>query len=304
MLDRSDLALVLAIRDHGRLAAAAEHLGVTPAAVTKRLALIERGLGVRLFARTTRRMSTSDEGELCAAYAARLLEGFDDLEALISANSARVAGRIRLLANAGFGRAHLAPQVSAFQEQYPDIEVELHLSNLLPDLQAEGFDAAVWLWGPATTRWVVARLAPNHRVVVASPAYVARHGMPVQPQDLSGHTCLVMAQRDAFDRMWRLQRLGGRARGKPIDVKIGGALRSNSGDVVGDWALEGRGVALRPLWQVVDHIRAGRLVDMLPGWAQCESDVQWIAPFRANLPHRVVLFKQWLQAAFAKPPWG
>jgi DNA-binding transcriptional LysR family regulator len=303
MLDRNDLSLVLAVRNKGRIAAAAEHLGVTPAAVTKRLAAIERTLSVRLFERTTRRMSASEEGELCATLAAQLLESFDNLEAQVAERSTKVAGPIRLLSNVGFGRAHIAPQVAAFQEKYPDVSVELHLTNLLPDLQAEGFDAAVWLWGPSTTRWVVMRLAQNQRVVVASPAYVKRHGPLHEPTDLAERACLVTAQRDIFDHLWRLQRIDARRRSKPVDVKVGGALRSNSGDVTREWALAGRGIALRPWWDVADHVRAGRLVDMLPGWAQLESDVQWVTPFRANVPRRVVLLRQWLQDAFARPSW-
>lgn len=307
MLDRSDLILVLAVRNHGRIAAAAEQLGVTAAAVTKRLASIERSLGVKLFHRTTRRMSASEEGELCATLAVQLLDGFDDLEAQVSAQSERVTGNIRLMSNAGFGRVHLAPQIAAFQAQYPEISVELHLGNQLPDLQVEGFDAAVWLWGPPTTQVVRTTLASNHRVVVASPGYVRLHGKPRVPSDLTQHQCLVMAQRDVFDRMWRLQRVrtspGGR-RPAPVDVKIRGALRSNSGEVVRDWALGGYGVALRPLWDVAEQLRSGALVDMLPGYAQLESDVQWLAPFRANTPRRIVLLRDWLRAAFAHPSWS
>jgi LysR family transcriptional regulator, transcriptional activator for dmlA len=307
MLDRGDLLLLLTVRSHGRIAAAAEQLGVTAAAVSKRLASIERGLGVKLFLRTTRRMSTSDEGELCATLAMQLLEGFEDLEAQVSARSERVSGTIRLASNAGFGRVHLAPQIAAFQAKYPQIAVELHLANVLPDLQAEGFDAAVWLWAPTSSQWVVSKLASNHRIVVASPQYVQRHGQPATPQDLAQHQCLVMAQRDAFDRMWRLQKVGTRpdASGQAvIDVKVKGSLRSNSGEVVRDWALQGQGIALRPMWDVAEHLRSGELVDMLPGYAQLESDVQWLAPFRANIPRRLVLLKQWLQEAFARPGWN
>jgi LysR family transcriptional regulator, transcriptional activator for dmlA len=306
MLDRGDLLLLLTVRSHGRIAAAAEQLGVTAAAVSKRLASIERGLGVKLFLRTTRRMSTSDEGELCATLAMHLLEGFEDLEAQVSARSERVSGTIRLASNAGFGRVHLAPQIAAFQAKYPQIAVELHLANVLPDLQAEGFDAAVWLWAPTSSQWVVSKLAANHRIVVASPQYVQRHGQPATPQDLAQHQCLVMAQRDAFDRMWRLQKVGTRpdASGQAaIDVKVKGSLRSNSGEVVRDWALQGHGIALRPMWDVAEHLRSGELVDMLPGYAQLESDVQWLAPFRSNIPRRLVLLKQWLQEAFARPGW-
>ncbi|MDM0074803.1 LysR family transcriptional regulator [Variovorax sp. J2P1-59] len=305
MIDRNDLNLVLSVRNHGRIAAAAEHLGVTAAAVTKRLAAIEKRLGVKLFHRTTRRMSPSDEGELCVALAAELLERFEDLEAQVTARSQRPTGQIRLVANAGFGRVHLAPQIAAFHAAYPEISVELHLSNLLPDLLAEGFDAAIWLWEPTSTQWVVSKLAPNHRLVVAAPSYLKRHGHPQTPDDLSHHECIAMAQRDVFDRMWRLQRLDRRGgRDRVIEVKISGSLRSNSGEIVRDWAVSGSGIALRPLWDVTDLLRSGKLVNVLPNYAQLESDVQWIAPFRSHLPRRVTLLRQWLQDAFATPSWG
>ncbi len=293
MLDRGDLLLLLAVRSHGRIAGAAEQLGVTAAAVSKRLAAIERGLGVKLFLRTTRRMSASDEGELCATLAMHVLEGFEDLEAQVTARSERISGTIRLLSNAGFGRVHLAPQIAAFQAHYPQIAVELHLANVLPDLQAEGFDAAVWLWAPPTTQLVVAKLASNHRIVVASPSYVRRHGKPRTPRmDLARHQCLVMAQRDAFDRMWRLQKIG---RSEPVNRGQAGHRREDQGstahatrsEVVRDWALGGHGIALRPLWDVAEHVRSGALVDMLPGYAQFESDVKWLAPFRSNIPRRM-----------------
>ncbi len=303
MIDRDDLRVVLAIRNHGRIALAAEHLGVTAAAVTKRLGAIEKKLGVKLFQRTTRRMKTSDEGELCALLATDLLGRFDDLETQVTARSERPTGLIKLVSNTGFGRIHLAPQIVAFHARYPDIHVELHLSNQLPDLLAQGFDAAVWLWGPTSTQWVVSKLASNYRLVVASPSYVQRHGLPRTPADLEGHQCIAMAQRDVFNRLWRLQKLDPRVRTAPVDVKVTGALRSNSGEVCRDWAIAGCGVALRPSWDVTEHLRSGRLVDMLPGYAQLESDVQWIAPFKSNSPRRVTLLKQWLSAAFADPPW-
>lgn len=304
MIDRNDLNLILAVRNHGRIAGAAEHLGVTAAAVTKRLAAIEKKLGIKLFQRTTRRLSTSDEGELCALLAADVLDRFESLESQVMARSSTPKGQIKLVANAGFGRIHLAPQIAAFQAKYPEIHVELHLANQLPDLLAEGFDAAIWLWGPPSTQWVVSKLASNHRVVVGAPSYVKQHGLPLTPEDLTQHTCLAMAQRHVFDHMWRLQRLDGRGRKQPVDVKIKGTLRSNSGEVVRDWAMAGCGLALRPLWDVIEPLRRGLLVDVLPGYAQLESDVQWVAPFKSNPPRRVALLKQWLKDAFARSLWN
>jgi LysR family transcriptional regulator, transcriptional activator for dmlA len=304
MLERSDLVMVMSVRDHGRIAGAAEHLGISPAAVTKRLGAIEKKLGVKLFQRTTRRLSITDEGQLCVALAAQVLERFEDLEAQVTSRSQSALGRLRVVANPGFGRKHLAPCVARFQEEHGQIAVEVHLTNTLPDLQAEGFDAAVWLWGPVSQRWVSTKLASNHRVVVASPQYLRRHGAPSEPADLQRHQCITMTQRDRFGPMWRLQPLEPRARTGGVEVQVKGPLSTNFGSVALDWALAGRGIALRPLWEVADDLRSGQLVDVLPGLGQVDSDVQWLAPFRANPPRRLVLLKQWLRQAFARPPWA
>ena len=145
-MQRSDLELVLAVRDHGSLAAAARSLDVAPPVVTKRLAALEARLGQRLFQRTTRRVSPTAEGETVCARAVDLLQGFTALEAELQERKSEPTGLIRLAATFGFGRLWLGPALAQFQERYPRIDIQLQLTEQLPDLALEGFDGAIWLW--------------------------------------------------------------------------------------------------------------------------------------------------------------
>ncbi len=302
MIDRADLQLVLAVKDAGSLVAAADKLGVTAAAVTKRLALLESRLSVRLFRRTTRVVSATTEGELYATLARQLVEDFETLEARVTEQTSAPIGSIKLACNVGFGRTWAGPAVREFCRRYPQVEVELHLRNQLPELQAEGFDAALWLWQPHSSQWIVHKLAANHRVVVASPSYLGANGAPATPQDLERHECLLMLERDMPQNLWHLERIKGR-KALAVDVRVAGRLRSNSGDVLRDWALDGAGIALRPLWDVHAHLLRGELTQLLPQYAKLDSDVQWIAPYRQHLPRRVRLLKEFFAERLQTAPW-
>jgi DNA-binding transcriptional LysR family regulator len=212
-MDRSDLELVLAIRDQGSLAAAALSLHVAAPMVTKRLAALEARLGQKLFQRTTRRVSATAEGDTLCDRASVLLQGFAALEAELQERKAEATGLIRLAATFGFGRLWLGPALASFQLQHPRIEVQLQLTEQLPDLAAEGYDGAIWLWqveGRQAAQWVSRRLARNQRVLVASPAYLQRHGTPTTLEDLPKHACLIARENgntssQRFD-VWTLQR--------------------------------------------------------------------------------------------------
>ncbi|MEO5607218.1 MAG: LysR family transcriptional regulator, partial [Polaromonas sp.] len=170
-MERSDLELVLAVRDHGTLSAAAQALDVAVPVVSKRLAALEARLGQRLFQRTTRRVSPTAEGETMCERAQVLLQGFAALESELQERKAEPTGLIRLAATLGFGRLWLGPALASFQARYPRIEIQLQLTEQLPDLAREGFDGAIWLWevsGQQAAHWVSRRLARNQRVLVAA----------------------------------------------------------------------------------------------------------------------------------------
>lgn len=306
-MDRADLEMVHAVMQHGSLALAAQALGLTPSAVTRRLASLETSLGVRLFQRSTRRVSPTAEGETLAQRAAELLRGFENLESELRERQAEPAGPIRLAATFGFGRRWLGPVLAQFQARHPAVTVQLQLTERLPDLAAEGLDGAVWLWSAPERRageWVSRRLAPNRRVLVAAPAYLAVHGAPKALDDLAMHHCLVVREHtDAGPQRsdhWALQRDGDTGVQR---VAVAGPLSSNSGELVRDWCLAGHGIMLRSLWDIAPQIASGELVQVLPAWSHRDADIHWLAPWRARSPKRLELLLGALAEAFRQEPW-
>lgn len=306
-MDRSDLELVVAVRDHGSLAAAARSLELAAPVVTKRLAALEARLGQRLFQRTTRRVSPTAEGETVCERAVVLLQGFSALEAELQERKAEPTGLIRLAATFGFGRLWLGPALAMFQERYPRIDIQLQLTEQLPDLAGEGFDGAIWLWsvqGRQAAQWVSRRLARNQRVLVAAPGYLQRHGMPAGLEALQEHACLIVrengnAQGQGFDT-WTLHKGNSKT---PERVRVRGPLSSNSGELMRDWCLDGRGIMLRSLWDIAPWLASGQLVRVLQDHAMPDADIHWLAPYRTDSPRRIRLLIDFLVAQFQDEPW-
>jgi LysR family transcriptional activator of dmlA len=303
LLDRADLELLLAIRQQGSLAAAAAQADVVPSVVTKRLAALESRLKLKLFHRTTRRVSPTPEGELLCDRAAALLDGFRAAESELRERQAEPAGLVRLCATFGFGRQWVAPAVADFQAQHPLVQVQLQLTEQLPDLAAEGYDAAVWLWsvrGQRAAEWAGRRLARNQRVLAAAPHYLRLHGTPTQVAQLAEHECLIVREHDQRFDTWLLQRDRDRSEQR---VRVQGSLSSNSGEVVRDWCLAGRGIMLRSLWDIAPHLASGALVRVLPGYSMADADIHWLAPQQARPPKRLKALADFLADRFRGEPW-
>lgn len=303
LLDRDDLELLVAIRAHGSLAATAMAAGVVPSVVTKRLAALEARLGMALFQRTTRRVTPTAEGEALCERANGLLQEFALLEQGLQERSGEPSGVIRLAATFGFGRLWLGPAMAAFQDRYPQLEVQLQLTEHLPNLAVEGFDGAVWLWsvqGRRASEWVARRLAGNRRVLVAAPAYLERCGIPRTLEALSTHACLVVRENEQRLDVWSVNRDRER---KAQRVKVQGPLSSNSGELVRDWCLAGHGIMLRSLWDIAPQIASGELVRVLPHYAMHDADIHWLAPYRAQTPRRIRLLIDFLVEHFRDEPW-
>ncbi|SDW78384.1 MULTISPECIES: LysR substrate-binding domain-containing protein [unclassified Variovorax] len=306
-MDRGDLALVLAIRDHGSLAGAAATLDVVPSVITKRLGALEARLGQRLFDRTTRRLSVTAEGEAVCLHARTLLDGFAALESELGERQNELTGTVRLAATFGFGRRWLGPAVAAFQARHPALQIELMLTEQLPDLGAEGYDGAVWLWAVQQRHaadWVSRRIARNQRVLAASPGYLKRRGTPATVEALASHDCLVARENgDASQRQYALWTLRHARDGSTARVRVQGPLASNSGEMVRDWCVAGHGVMLRSLWDIAPQLASGELVRVLPQYAMAEADIHWIAPWRPKTPRRVRLLVDHLVEQFRGEPW-
>ncbi|WPG39766.1 LysR substrate-binding domain-containing protein [Variovorax sp. EBFNA2] len=307
-MERGDLELVLAIRDQGSLAGAAATLDVVPSVITKRLGALEARLGQRLFDRTTRRLSVTAEGEAVCLHTRTLLEGFAALESELGERQNALIGTVRLAATFGFGRHWLGPALADFQAQHPGLQVELLLTEQLPDLGAEGYDGAVWLWAVQQHRaadWTTRRIARNQRVLAASPDYLARRGTPATVEALATHDCLIARENGdaAQSRQFALWTLRHARDGSTARVRVQGPLTSNSGEMVRDWCLAGHGVMLRSLWDIAPQLASGELVRVLPQHGMPDADIHWVAPWRPKTPRRVRLLVDHLVEQFRSEPW-
>lgn len=302
-MERADLELVLAIKSTGSLSQAAARLRLSAPVVTKRLAVLEAALGLKLFYRTTRRVAPTAEGELLCERGQGLLDGFKQTEEALREQTREPTGLVRLAATLGFGRIWLGPALAEYQTLYPQVRIELQLTETLPDLGSQGLDGAVWLWAMRsnrTSQWSARLLASNQRVLVAAPSYLKRHGTPDSVDDLQLHQCLVVRESDDPHFTWQLSGQGER---RMHAVVVRGSLSSNSGELVRDWCVAGRGIMLRSLWDVAPWLASGTLVRVLPSYAMRDADIQWLAPFRAQTPKRVRLLRDFLAAKFKSRPW-
>ena len=296
----ADLGFFCALAAAGSLSAAARELGLTTPAVSKHLALMEARLGIALVVRTTRRMSLTPEGELYLDHARRILAEIDNLGQLLGAAKGRPTGLLRVNATLGFGRSHVAPLISRFVHQHPEVQVQLQLSVNPPPLTEDSFDVCVRFGAPPDSRLVARRLAPNRRLLVAAPAYLARRGTPRVPNDLVRHQCIGIRQGEEAYGLWRLTSGRGRTASTQA-VKTRGNLATNDGEIAVRWALDGHGILMRAEWDVAAHLASGRLVQVLPQFHTPDADIYAVYPQRHQSAARVRAFVDLLSQAFAQP---
>lgn len=293
----SDLSFFVLLARVGNLSAAAQQLGVTPPTVSKRLAALERRLGVRLLHRTTRRVSLSAEGEAYLAEGSRLLGELQVLEETVAGSRATPRGLLRVHGTLGFGRRLLAPALSAFGREHAEVELQLHLSDRPVNLVEQGFDLAVQLGNLPDARLTARRLARNRRLLCASPRYLRAAGEPARPAELAAHQCIVLRESDDTFGTWHL-----RSGHRQETVKVRGRFASNDGEVALHWALDGHGILLRSEWDAAPYLRSGRLAPVLPDWRPADADVFAVYPTKQNLSARTRALVDFLAAWFEKNP--
>jgi LysR family transcriptional regulator, transcriptional activator for dmlA len=256
---------------------------------------------VTLVNRTTRRMSLTPEGDAVVERARRILGDIEELDRMLSRSTQLPRGLLRVNATLGFGRSHVAPLISRFAQQYPEVEVQLQLSVNPPPLTEDSFDVCVRFGQPPDTRVIARRLAPNRRLLCASPAYLRRHGKPKTPQDLVSHQCIGIRQGDEAYGTWRLA-TGKGPRRRIESVKTRGSLATNDGEIAVRWALDGHGIVMRAEWDVAHHLRDGSLVQVLPQWETPEADIHAVYPQRLQLSSRVRAFVDFLAESLGAGP--
>lgn len=290
----SELAFFVLLADKGSFSATARELNLTPPAVSKRLAQIEQRLGVRLLNRSTRRTSLTAEGELYLEHARRILADIEEMELSLGARRAQPKGLLRVNATLGFGRTTIAPLVSEFVGRYPEVEVQLHLTDAPLDLVATGYDLGIRFGELPDSRLAARKLMSNRRFLCASPAYLRAHGTPRVPADLTRHVCIVHRQNDDAYGTWRL------SKGRSTEtVKVRGGLASNDGDVVLGWALDGHGILIRSEWDLAKYVESGRLQVVLADYALPPADLYAVYPARRQLPAKLRSFVDLLSEHFA-----
>ncbi|MEJ8849274.1 LysR substrate-binding domain-containing protein [Variovorax rhizosphaerae] len=299
----ADLGFFSTLASAGSLSAAARELGITTPAVSKHLALMEQRIGVSLVNRTTRRMSLTPEGELYLEHARRILGDIDSMGELLGVSKATPKGLLRVNATLGFGRSHVAPLISKFVREYPQVEVQLQLSVNPPPLTEDAFDVCIRFGAPPDSRVIARHIAANRRLLCAAPAYLAKHGIPKVPNDLTKHNCIGIRQGEEAYGVWRLS--SGRGRSANTEaVKTRGNLATNDGEIAVNWALDGHGILMRAEWDIERYLQNGRLVRVLPQYDTPDADIHAVYPQRHQLAARVRAFVDFVALAFKEQAAG
>jgi DNA-binding transcriptional LysR family regulator len=293
----SDMRALVLVAQHQSFSGAAAALELTPSAVSKLVSRLEERLGVRLLHRTTRRLALTSEGDVYLARARQILADIEDMEAEVARSRGAPRGRLHVNTSNGFGVHQLAPALPDFLARYPDVEVELSITDRIVDLVADHADVTIRAGRINDLSLAARKIADFERTICAAPSYLARHGMPRAPADLAGHICIIMAHQTP-------SRWAFRTREGIDDVEIAARVTTDNADVSLRLALEGAGIVRLADVIVGEPIRRGLLVPLL-------TDVHYAEPLplsalylagRHRLP-KVRVFLDFLEERFGSAPW-
>jgi DNA-binding transcriptional LysR family regulator len=291
------LELFVRVVEAGSFSAAARERRLSQPAASKQVAALERSLGVRLLARTTRKVTPTDEGLAYYERAREAVQALREAGAAVRTRDASLGGTLHVATSVGFGRVTIAPHVAGFLAAHPRLAIELHMADAYVDLVREGIDVAVRVGELRDDGLIARRIGTSERVVVAAPSYLERHAEPTAPQDLSTHNCVVYTGLATADR-WPFEAADG-----VEHVAVRGNLRCSSGEGVLGAVLAGAGITCAPLWQVGPEIAARRLKRLLPRHRPLPLPIHAVWPTSRRLSPRVKAFVDHLEASFARCPW-
>ncbi len=270
----------------GSLSSAGRELGLSPAGVSKRLRRLEETLGTRLLQRTTRQISLTETGQAYFERIGPLITGIEEAENFVTRRSDTVRGTLKVSAPTSFGRMHVAPHINDFMRQYPDLAINLQLSDTFVDIVGEGFDLSIRIGELTDSSLVGRKLAPVRRVLCAAPSYVESRGTPETLADLADHLCLPPHNNDT----WKLEGPEG-----AITYRPDGPLKTNSSEVIREAVIGGAGIALRSTWDVGPELEAGKLVQVLPDYEGSRNiDIHALYASRQFLPAKIRVFIDFL----------
>ena len=291
-----ELRCLVEVVESGGFNRAAERLGISKSMVSRRIARMEASLGARLLSRTTRGISPTEAGlELKARGECILAELEEAREAV--AQQGGMTGRLRLSAPLSFGTRHVAPALAEMMSRHPRLELDVSYSDRAVDLIGERFDAAVRIGALRDSSLVARRIAPVRTVLAASPDYLARHGRPRTPGDLGSHQCLIYTGAAQPDWVFRAGK-------RSVAIRPHGRVRSDSGDAILQWAVDGLGICLVPTFLAVDALESGRLEPIMLDYALPEGSVHVVRPPGPYVPGKVRVLIDTLVARFGgEPVW-
>ena len=304
MLQLEDMHLLRALGGSPSLAAAARLLDLTPPAVTVRLQRIEERVGVRLATRAARGIALTDEGQRLVQEAIDILERIESIASRVSGESSGVSGHLRVVAPFGFGREYIAPLVRDLHRAHPNLAISLILVES-PLAAASGADVLISIGHVKGSSWIGHFLAPNDRILCASPALARNLSKLKHPSELSRHDYLTLRENDEDVTRLRFTQhdAAGKRLSKAVTVRLNSVLSSNDGTVVRDWAVDGLGVVARSEWDCARLLAEGKLKRVLPSWRLEPAPVMALMPTRQGLTIRQRAFLEAAKQAFDPPPW-
>ncbi|MBB3222356.1 LysR family transcriptional regulator [Pseudoduganella umbonata] len=296
--DFEGLALFAKVAEERSFAGAARALGVSVATVSRGVARLEDRLGARLLNRTSRQLALTESGASLAERAATVLRLAEEAEGAAREQSAQPRGLVRLAVPMSFGLRWVAPLLPEFFRRYPDVQIDLHLSDATVDIVGNGFDAALRIAVLPDSSLVARKLAPVARLVVAAPAYLERHGIPAHPSGLAAHACLGYAYRARSDT-WQFFD----AAGEEASVRPRGPLRVTNADALVPAVLAGLAICELPDFIAAEYLRDGRLVPILPGWSMPVGGLYFVTPSARARPAKVEVLGAFFAEHLSRPAW-
>ncbi|WKB55020.1 LysR family transcriptional regulator [Eleftheria terrae] len=288
----------LAVTEEGSFSGAAQREHVSATIIARRINELEQRLGVKLVHRSTRHLRLTEQGVLFAEECKRLLQDLELAEHSIQDVSQQATGHLAVSAPAAFGRKHVAAHASSFLAEHPGVSLSFNLTDRVVDLVREGYHLGIRIGGAVDPNMVAVKLAPNQRVVCASPRYLQRHGRPQTLDDLARHQCLAFNLQGGQQRGWFFHKDG-----RDVTVRVRGHLDCNDGELLHRWCVEGLGLSWRSTWEIQRELAEGSLVTVLDEYASPDYDITAIFPQQRYQPAKIRLFIAHLKAAYAMPDY-
>jgi DNA-binding transcriptional LysR family regulator len=298
--DFEGLAMFAKVAEERSFAAAARTMGVSVATVSRAVTRLEERFGGRLFNRTSRRLALTDYGHTLAERASKIFADAEEAEDFAREASSRPRGLVKLAAPLSFGTHWVAPMLPEFFRRYPDIAVDLHLTDAQTDLIGGGFDAALRIAVLEDSSLVARLIAPVRRFVVASPTYITRYGCPQHPHDLVAHQCLSYTKRSKHD-VWRFTH---RKTGEEASITPTGQLRGTSAEALLPTVLEGLAITELPEFIATQYFPDGQLEPILTDWRLPEGGLYFVTPTARARPAKVTALADFLIAELTEARWS